>query len=307
MASNQGATALSGRGLPEQDVSQDASFAEDQYEEVSRQNVPTPPPQPRSPTPPTPAERESSPIRIAMPVSGGHSEPVVQDAHEEQHSPPQALPIRSLEEALPQEEELEDSGHDAARAAAQTAATDLPSSTASIQAVVQYDYEKAEDNEIELREGEFVTDIEMVDEDWWSGVNAQGERGLFPSNYVEVVEAGSGHQEGHPTGAGHETGHYEVEKPYAAAETHEAEDSHVESSGATATALYDYEAAEDNELSFPDGAKITNVVSLNPRLIIPSNRLTNFPGIPRRRLVVWRIWRKSWSLSSKLRSVGSMS
>jgi hypothetical protein len=29
----------------------------------------------------------------------------------------------------------------------------------------------------------------------------------------------------------------------------------------TATALYDYEAAEDNEISFPDGAKILNIVS----------------------------------------------
>ena len=31
--------------------------------------------------------------------------------------------------------------------------------------------------------------------------------------------------------------------------------------GATATALYDYEAGEDNELSFPENATITNVVS----------------------------------------------
>ena len=30
----------------------------------------------------------------------------------------------------------------------------------------------------------------------------------------------------------------------------------------TATAQYDYDAAEDNELSFPDGAKITDIVSL---------------------------------------------
>jgi hypothetical protein len=33
------------------------------------------------------------------------------------------------------------------------------------------------------------------------------------------------------------------------------------SKGQTATALYDYEAAEDNEISFPENAKIQNVVS----------------------------------------------
>ena len=34
-----------------------------------------------------------------------------------------------------------------------------------------------------------------------------------------------------------------------------------EAEGATATALYDYEAGEDNELSFPENAVITNIVS----------------------------------------------
>ena len=34
------------------------------------------------------------------------------------------------------------------------------------------------------------------------------------------------------------------------------------SQGQTATTLYDYEAAEGNELSFPEGAKITNVVCI---------------------------------------------
>ena len=64
--------------------------------------------------------------------------------------------------------------------------------------MVQYDYEKAEDNELELKEGEYVTNIEMVDDDWWMGQNVHGETGLFPSNYVELVE-GDGDRGGHTT------------------------------------------------------------------------------------------------------------
>lgn len=45
-----------------------------------------------------------------------------------------------------------------------------------------------EQNEISLREGELITQIEEIDEGWWSGTNAAGQSGLFPSNYVELVE-----------------------------------------------------------------------------------------------------------------------
>jgi drebrin-like protein len=155
-------------------------------------SFPNPPPQPpRSPTPPTPEMRSSSPIRVAMPVGRG----AVTDAHEEQMSPPPTMPIRSMERAAPEPEDDEpESGPDPARATAHAAAatslgataveTAHPGAQASgKRALVQYDYEKAEDNEIELKEGEYVTNIEMVDEDWWMGQNMHGETGLFPSKF----------------------------------------------------------------------------------------------------------------------------
>ncbi|KAJ9118521.1 hypothetical protein QFC24_006175 [Naganishia onofrii] len=55
-------------------------------------------------------------------------------------------------------------------------------------AVAQYDYDAAEDNEISLREGEQVIEIEETDEAWWTGTAANGQRGLFPANYVELQE-----------------------------------------------------------------------------------------------------------------------
>ena len=82
------------------------------------------------------------------------------------------------------------------------------------------------------------------------GQNSRGESGLFPSNYVELVENGTSEQTSTPAEEA-------ASLPPAA--------SHGSAGKvATATAQYDYEAAEDNELSFPDGAKITDIVSLSP-------------------------------------------
>lgn len=262
-----------GRGIPIPGLpTRPAQHAHDDDDEDEREasRLPTPPPQPpRSPTPPTPpAMRSGSPIRVAMPVSRSPI-PAIESAREEQFSPPPAMPMKSLAHAVPHEDELTDEpqgGHDPARAAAEATAvasfgqhavdTAHPGAAVSgKRALVQYDYEKAEDNEIELREGEFVTHIEMVDEDWWAGLNAQGETGLFPSNYVELVEEEKHEQEQEHE---HQQGGHEHAEPAAApgAAHEEVGGSH----GPTATALYDYEAAEDNEVSFPEGAKITGVV-----------------------------------------------
>jgi len=242
---------------------------EPEPEHDAQQVLPTPPPQPRSPTPPSPPVRDSSPIRIAMPVAQSAPDATeVADAHEEQHSPPPAMPIRSLQEAVPDERDLEDDSHDLGRAAAEATAPEHEQTQGGPRAQIQYDYEKAEDNEIELREGEYVTDIEMVDEDWWVGVNSQGERGLFPANYVEVVEDDAAHAPAPVHQHEPEPEPIPAPAPAPAAvpaavpppPTPAAAPVAASSKGPSATALYDYEAAEDNEIGFPENAKITNVV-----------------------------------------------
>ena len=197
-------------------------------------------------------EREPSPVRVAMPVPRSAA-PEIEPAVE--RLPPRPVPVP---QELPKEEELpaERETHNPRAAAVAVAAV---ASTAAVgaavargadhgssaaleatggkKAVVQYDYEKAEDNELELREGEYVTNIEMVDDDWWMGTNAQGESGLFPSNYVELVEdeEETSHQPPAPAPAARREPEPEPEpEPETAA------------AGPTATAQFDYEAAEDN-------------------------------------------------------------
>ncbi|KKZ62968.1 hypothetical protein EMCG_02679 [[Emmonsia] crescens] len=239
------------RGVPIPGLPSRPTEPEEPYED-QRRPIPTPPQQPRSPTPESQTPVPGSPIRVAMPIGLGSADKKIPDAHEEQYSPPTPLPIRSLEQKLPREEHLDDeSTHDAARAVAQADATvhhpepPPPAAAAksgeSARALVVYDYEKAEDNEIDLREGEYVTDIDMVSDDWWMGVNAHGDRGLFPQNYVELAstpdQPAPASGSGSGSGGGAQPG----------------------TTGRTATAQYDYEAAEDNELGFPEGARITNI------------------------------------------------
>ncbi|KAF2831481.1 actin binding protein-like protein [Ophiobolus disseminans] len=233
---------------------------------VQHQRMPSPPRQPRSPSP----EPSESPVRIAMPVARGREPEQLSPAEEK--APP--MPNRSLNQAAQQARDLSPEprvqakdparGAGAAVAAATFGAAAVggvavgaalasgqdESGGSGKRAVISYDYDKAEDNEVELREGEYVTDIDMVDDDWWMGTNAQGERGLFPANYVELVEddesSGVGAAPALPS-------HPSAPEPAAAPSQP------AGGSGPTATAIYDYDAAEDNELSFPEGATITGV------------------------------------------------
>ncbi|KAF4449323.1 hypothetical protein F53441_7373 [Fusarium austroafricanum] len=237
-------------------------------------------------------ERPPSPPRVAVPVSRGPAPEV--GTPPEQRAPP---PVPPSQIEVPKESDLADDkevsstarfaggaaagiavgaavGVGAAAAAGaldrepspepepqrapvpvpEPAAQPTQESQGGYRAVIQYDYEKAEDNEIDLVEGDIVTNIDMVDEDWWMGTNSRGESGLFPSNYVELV----GDDEPEQPAAGAAA----PPPPPPAAESEPEPQAPAATSadaGHTAVALYDYEAAEDNELSFPEDATITNL------------------------------------------------
>lgn len=50
-----------------------------------------------------------------------------------------------------------------------------------------YDYDSAEADDLQLREGEEITIIAHVDEGWSRGENSDGRSGIFPRSYVEEL------------------------------------------------------------------------------------------------------------------------
>lgn len=238
-------------GLPTRSQPDDDNEEE---EDNSGPNIPPPPRVQRSPTPPTPEERESSPVRLAMPVA--RTQVPAMEAPAERSLPPPMPTNLERNVKTERQDNSEPAGHDTARTAgvavaaatfgaAAATAINQDSHASGKRALILYDYEKAEDNELELADGEYVTNIEMVDDDWWMGTNSKGESGLFPSNYVELQEGGDEEEE--------------APAPTPAAATRPAAEPE-KTSGPTASAIYDYEAAEDNELSFDEGATITGLV-----------------------------------------------
>ncbi|NWY64932.1 DBNL protein, partial [Erithacus rubecula] len=51
-----------------------------------------------------------------------------------------------------------------------------------------YDYQAADDTEISFDPENIITNIEMIDEGWWRGYGPDGHFGMFPANYVELIE-----------------------------------------------------------------------------------------------------------------------
>ncbi|KAF9954396.1 hypothetical protein BGZ70_010581, partial [Mortierella alpina] len=108
-----------------------------------------------------------------------------QQAREEEEAEEQRRAQQEEEERRLQEE------HAASAAAAhvEPAHAEALGAPGSVSAVVLYSYEKAEENEMSLIEGEVILNVTELDVGWWSGESTDGSRsGLFPANYVEVID-----------------------------------------------------------------------------------------------------------------------
>ncbi|CAD6505716.1 BgTH12-01203 [Blumeria graminis f. sp. triticale] len=201
--------------------------------------IPSPPPQLRTPTPEN-LEKETSPIRIALPKARVVEADLKSFEKPYPSSAPNMADLEIGDRGNPVKEILDESRPSIGNNSIEPVDTpsNVPPSITGMIAYIHYDYEKAEENELELVEGEYVTNIDMVDDDWWMGTNSKGENGLFPSNYVELMEREAQNvDETIPT----------------------SKSTLPVSSGPTATALYAYEAGEDNELSFEEDDIITNL------------------------------------------------
>ncbi|CAN7990355.1 unnamed protein product, partial [Ixodes hexagonus] len=58
----------------------------------------------------------------------------------------------------------------------------------SLRARALYDYQAADDTEISFDPDDVITHIEQIDEGWWQGLGPSGAYGLFPANYVELID-----------------------------------------------------------------------------------------------------------------------
>ncbi|XP_078310740.1 drebrin-like protein isoform X3 [Crassostrea virginica] len=50
-----------------------------------------------------------------------------------------------------------------------------------------YDYQASDESEISFDPDQIITNIEQIDEGWWTGMGPDGNHGMFPANYVEII------------------------------------------------------------------------------------------------------------------------
>jgi hypothetical protein len=235
----------------------EAEKEQQQEEEESKPRAVFPPPPAREesksfPPPPAREESKSFPPPGNSGISKFQEEEEAEDdddgwgEEEKKDEPAPAPPARSLPPAPVAERSLPPAPTPTP-AAAPTPAPAPASNSTKPSAVAEYEYEKDEDNEIGFAEGEIIIDIEFVDDDWWQGTNKAGESGLFPASYVSLKKGGDDEETEADAAPAPTLPTRSEPAPAPAAE------------GPSYVAEFDYDATEENELSFKEGDVITNV------------------------------------------------
>ena len=61
------------------------------------------------------------------------------------------------------------------------------SKSSAVKAIVTFDYDAEEKDELNLREGDIIQILSQEDGGWWEGL-CNGKQGVFPSNFVKLIE-----------------------------------------------------------------------------------------------------------------------
>jgi hypothetical protein len=64
-----------------------------------------------------------------------------------------------------------------------------PVKPAQMKSVVTFDYEAQQEDELSLRRGMVLTIVSKDEEGWWTGIDSNGKKGVFPFNFVKEIPA----------------------------------------------------------------------------------------------------------------------
>lgn len=55
-------------------------------------------------------------------------------------------------------------------------------------AKAQYDFKPSHPDDLPLREGDIIKVLHQDPSGWWSGLAQNGKKGIFPYNFVQVID-----------------------------------------------------------------------------------------------------------------------
>ncbi|KAG8508987.1 Drebrin-like protein, partial [Galemys pyrenaicus] len=138
-------------------------------------------------------ERAMSTTSISSPQPVRVGLILLADPHEEPVARASPCPVQAEEEAVYEEPPEQENFYEEPPMVQQDAGSEhtdhyLGLSGKGLCARALYDYQAADETEISFDPENLITGIEVIDEGWWRGYGPDGHFGMFPANYVELIE-----------------------------------------------------------------------------------------------------------------------